>query len=181
MGEIQDMQDAVIMGAPQWPRCPRCGVELVERKDPRTGKTVRAGGRELLECPQCHDLVIAPSPQKQRGRYRKIRLLLIGSAAATGMITVVVNVLRIAGLDGLNFGLVMILVFIMGIGLCLHCLFEALAYAMTPQNKGNVRFESGFLAAFWAVVMGLCAWMAVKVGPEIWKSDLRGKAVLKGK
>jgi len=181
MSSTQDLMNARPMPEPKWPRCERCGVELVERKEPKTGKVVRSGGRELLECPQCHEMVIAPSPRKMRGLYRTVRLLLIGSATGAGMMTVVVNVVRTTGVDGLNLGLVLILCFIAGIGMCVHCLFEALVLAISPNNTGGARFESGFLALFWAVVIGLQVLMAVKVGPEIWRAEVRGRTVLKGK
>ena len=45
MGTIENMMESGVMEEPRWPRCARCGVEFVERKDARTGNVVREGGR----------------------------------------------------------------------------------------------------------------------------------------
>src|SRR5262245_28788600 len=133
LSSIQDMIESKVMAEPRWPRCAACRVDLVERKDPRTGKVVREGSRAMLECPVCHDVSIGPAPKAARRRFRVVQALVLASGAAAIISTLAARSLQLR--TGFDFVFVLVVILVGGTAAALHLMLDAAARAMSPNNS----------------------------------------------
>jgi hypothetical protein len=171
MASIRDMSEAEVMQEPEWPRCGRCGVDLVTRVDGKTGRPVTERGRDLLECPGCGELEIAASPARARRRFRMIRAVVALGGIGLTAAAVVEQVLRSSG-PGSSLNFVLPLILIGAAGCVIYCAMEPLALALSPNNRADVRFTAWALVVFWGAAAAGLAWVATKV---IWPPKVPGR------
>jgi hypothetical protein len=163
---------------PAWPRCPTCRVPLIERRDPRTGKAVRSGGRAMMECPRCHEASILPGPRSAMRRFRIIRGLVTGSVLLGGIGGVLTKMAmnRAAGgrpenVSHLN--VVVPLVLVGGAATVLHFGMESAARAVACREPER-RVNEWALVVFWAALVGLMVWLGFRMGWPIVKTGAGG-------
>ena len=171
MASIRNLAEAEVMQEPAWPRCGRCGVELATRVDGKTGRPVTEGGRDLLECPGCGGLEIAASPARARRRFRTIRGVVALGGIGLTVAAVMEQVLRSSG-PGSSLSFVLPLILIGAAACVVYCAMEPLALALSPNNRGDVRFTAWALVVFWAAVAAGLGWVATKV---IWPPNVPGR------
>jgi hypothetical protein len=167
MGEIRDMLDSRPMAEPAWPVCPACGAGLVERVDPTTGRPVEDHGRSLMECPDCHKVLIRPTFQRQQRRYRWVRVLLAVGGFAAMIASQIWRYQRAHAGDGIQaVGLLLILA-PAGLGAyALHELLGCAALALSPNNTARARTNWWAYAVFWAAVIGGCIWLVLALNSQ---------------
>lgn len=171
MATIRDMLESEVMPEPQWPRCAKCHVDLVERIDPRTGKPTTDRGRALMQCPQCGDISIKPSPAGQRRRYRLIHGIMLVSGFFAIAATLIGRYVRYRG-TGLSadsisdLRILVPLIMAVGCAVTLHLLLDSVARALSP-GKADVRFTWGAYAVFWCAALGLFVFVSFATLPKL--------------
>jgi hypothetical protein len=174
MGEIQDMMEAEVLAPSSAPACKKCGTLLRDRVDD-AGQRVSAGWKVLMECPACGEIEIVDDHVRHHRRYRLVSILMGVSTALAVISEICVQLFR-AGAFGRSppmfWFVTCVLVGGMGLAASFGC--EALALALSRNNKAKVRINSAALAVFWLVVligMGIMAhvvvrqFAGVKLGP----------------